>query len=125
MSNVDQFRNKKYLNLETYRKSGAPVLTPMWFAEQDDLIYVYSVADVGKVKRIRRNPNVRIAPCGLRGQLEGEWCDGVARIEDEEGAVLGNRLLNRKYGLLKRIGSLYSNLIGRKRVVISIRLNSF
>ena len=124
MSNVDQFRNKKYLNLETYRKTGAPVLTPMWFAEQDGVFYIYSVAGVGKVKRIRNNPNVRIAPCGIRGQLEGEWIAGVARLENEEGAALANRLLNRKYGVIKRIGTLYSNLIGRKRVVFSIRPNS-
>ena len=80
MANTDQFHNKKYLNLETYRKNGAPVLTPMWFAEQDGQFYVYSVAEVGKVKRIRNNARVRVAPCGVRGNIEGEWVAGIAKI---------------------------------------------
>ena len=121
MTNADQFRNKKYLNLETYRKNGTPVLTPMWFAEQEGVFYVYSVAEVGKVKRIRSNPNVRVAPCDIRGEIEGEWVAGIARIENDRGTELANRLLVRKYGILKRIGNLFSKLTGRKRVVISIR----
>ena len=119
--NTDQFTRRKYLNFESYKRDGAPVATPMWFAEKDGLFFVYSVANVGKVKRIRNNPRVRIAPCDIRGKLEGDWITGQARIEEGETAEIANKLLTRKYGLLKRIGSLYSNIIGRKRVVISIR----
>jgi PPOX class probable F420-dependent enzyme len=53
-----QFTDQKYLNLETYRKNGTPVATPMWFAEHDGLLYVYSRANAGKVKRVHQNPRV-------------------------------------------------------------------
>ena len=93
----------------------------MWFAEGGGLVYIYSLADAGKVKRIRNNPRVRITPCDARGRDLGEWIDGVARIEDTAGERVGMRMLNEKYGLLKRIGDLFSaGLLGRKRVVISI-----
>ena len=116
-----QFANKKYLNLETFRKSGVGVATPVWFAENGGVLFVYSLADAGKVKRIRNNPRVRIAPCDMRGKLEGEWIEAQARIIAGLEADEANALLTRKYGLLKRIGNLFSKIMNRKRDVIAIR----
>lgn len=67
-----QFDGARYLNLETYRRDGRAVRTPLWFAESGGLLYVYSLADAGKVKRMRNNPRVRLAPCDIRGKLKGE-----------------------------------------------------
>jgi PPOX class probable F420-dependent enzyme len=115
------FAGKKYLSLESFRKTDAPVRTPVWFAEHDGKLYIYSLADAGKVKRIRNNPRVRIAPCDVRGGNVGEWIEAVARIEDPVGERLGMSVLTKKYGLMKRLGDLFSGkLLGRKRVVISI-----
>jgi uncharacterized protein len=115
------FTKHKYLCLESYRKTGAPVRTPVWFADRDGRFYIYSVSDAGKVKRIRNNPSVLIAPCDVRGRPMGDWVEATARIEDENGERLGMSLLNKKYGLLKRVGDIFSaGLLGRKRVVISI-----
>jgi hypothetical protein len=69
---------KKYLNLETYRKSGKGVRTPVWFAVTPadapaaniPRFYVYTTADSGKAKRIRRSGVVKIAPCDVR---VGPW----------------------------------------------------
>jgi PPOX class probable F420-dependent enzyme len=115
--------NHKYLCVETYRKTGTPVRTPVWFAGGADTgrLYIYSLADAGKVKRIRNNPRVRIAPCDARGRVLGDWVEATARIEDQAGHDLGMSLLNKRYGLLKRIGDIFSaRLMGRKRAVISI-----
>ncbi len=122
MSNnrLAQFKNEQYLNLETYRKTGAPVQTPVWFAETDGAIYIYSLANAGKVKRLRNNPRARIAPCDFRGKLKGEWVDARTVIQDEEGAARGHRLLNKKYGLMKRLGDFFSKLRKRERAVIAI-----
>jgi len=117
---LTEFANQKYLSIESYRKTGVPVRTPVWFAEHEGRLYTYSLADAGKVKRIRNNPTVRIAPSDVRGRVEGEWVDGTARIEDDQGERLGMSLLNKKYGLMKRIGDVFSGLLRRKRVVISI-----
>ena len=55
MRPADRFSGRNYLNLETYRKSGVAVRTPVWFAEQGGILYLYTLADSGKVKRIRNN----------------------------------------------------------------------
>src|ERR1700746_1348985 len=73
------FAGQKYLNLETFRKSGQGVKTPVWFAAEPSLkldsnearLYVYTVGVSGKVKRIRNNPGVTVAPCDMRGRLRG------------------------------------------------------
>ncbi|HSO74526.1 MAG TPA: PPOX class F420-dependent oxidoreductase [Blastocatellia bacterium] len=120
---LGQFANEKYLNLETLRKTGTPVRTPLWFAEENGLLYIYSLADAGKVKRIRNNPRVRVAPCDMRGNLKGDWVDGQARLLEGDEANQANRLLDDKYGLMKRIGNLTSNLMGRKRAFLAIKLD--
>src|SRR5215216_1767570 len=94
MSNekLAQFANQKYLNLETYRKNGVPVATPLWFAEDDGLFYVYSLANAGKVKRIRNSSRARVTPCDVRGNPKGEWVDAEARIADQATATRGHQL---------------------------------
>lgn len=119
---ASQFVNQRYLNMESYKKSGQPVATPLWFAEQDGTFYIYSVANAGKVKRIRNNPKVRIVPCDVRGKPKGEWVEARARILEERGAALGYRLLNEKYGWMKRIGDFFSRLRQRQKVVIALEI---
>jgi PPOX class probable F420-dependent enzyme len=115
-----QFLNHNYLNLESYRKTGKAVATPMWFAQHNDTLYVYSLANAGKVKRVRNNGRVRVVPCDMRGNPHGEWVDAKARILDEQGAELGHRLLDEKYGWMKKVGNIYSRLMKRERVVMAL-----
>jgi uncharacterized protein len=122
LNRFTQFAHQKYLNLETYRKTGTPVATPVWFAEEHGTFYIYSLAHAGKVKRIRHNPWVRIVPCDVRGNPAGAWVEAKARILDAQGAALGHTLLNQKYGWMKRIGDAFSRLRRRQRVVIAIDL---
>jgi PPOX class probable F420-dependent enzyme len=119
-----QFAKRKYLNLETYRKSGKAVATPVWFAENAGTFYMYSLADAGKVKRIRNNPQVRIVPCDMRGAPDGEWVEAKARILDEQGEALAHTLLTGKYGWMKRIGDAFSKLMQRRRVAIAVERGS-
>jgi len=120
---TDQFSGQKYLNLETYRKNGAAVATPVWFAEEAHVFYIYSLASAGKVKRIRNNSRVRVMPCDVRGKPRGEWVEAQARILDAPGAERAHRLLDKKYGLIKKIGGLYSKLMKRERTAIAIELD--
>ena len=117
---LTQLANQRYLNMETYRKTGKPVATPLWFAEENGTLYIYSRADAGKVKRIRNNPKVRIVPCDMRGKPKGEWIEAKARILDERGAALGHELLTKKYGWMKKVGDAFSKLRQSERVVIAI-----
>jgi len=116
------FARHKYLNLETYRKSGLPVATPVWFAESTGTFYIYSLADAGKVKRIRNNPKVRIVPCDMRGTPRGEWVEARARILDGPAEALAHTLLIDKYGWMKRIGDAFSKLMHRRRVAIAVEI---
>jgi PPOX class probable F420-dependent enzyme len=126
---IAQFAGAKYLNLETLRKTGVGVRTPVWFA-QDILhsastitvFYIYSEADAGKVKRIRNNPKVRVAPCTMRGDVRGAWIDGHARICKDDAAAHGQQLLTQKYGLLKIVGDFFSRLMHHKQVVIAVEV---
>ena len=118
------FEGKKYLNLETYRKNGMAVRTPLWFAAAPDgeTLYVYSVADSGKAKRIRRDGSAKIAPCDMRGNAIGPWIAARASIVSGAEADLGMTLLNRKYWPWKQMLGLFSALRpGHRRVVIAIR----
>jgi uncharacterized protein len=115
-----QFTEPRYLNLETYRRTGQPVGTPVWFAMERGVIYVYSLASSGKVKRIRNNPKVRIAPCDARGTVKGVWVDASARIVDERDAAQAHGLLLAKYGWMKRLADLFRKLRPKPRTVIAI-----
>ena len=124
------FNGKKYLNLETYRKSGKGVRTPVWFAvtpadaPADNIpkIYVYTTADSGKAKRIRQSSVVKIAPCDARGTVSGQWIDAHAKIVSGEEFVRGMRLINRKYCPWKQILDLSALLFRRhERIMLAIR----
>ena len=120
---LGQFESQKYLNLESYRKTGAAVATPVWFADDGNELYIYSLADAGKVKRIRNNPRVRVMPCDFRGGSKGDWVDATARIIDGAEADKAQRLLDKKYGLMKRIGNIYSSIMKRARAAIAIHID--
>src|SRR3981081_3426816 len=92
----------KYINVETFRKNGQGVRTPVWFTldpEQGapEKLYVYSTADSGKAKRIRNNGRVRVAPSDVRGKLLGESIEARAEIVTGQEAEHGKQLLNKKY----------------------------
>ncbi len=129
---IAQFAKAKYLNLESFRKSGLGVRTPVWFAqepaetgtaEEHAVFYIYSEADAGKVKRIRNNPKVRVAPCAIRGDLRGAWIEARARICAGDEVAHGQQLLRRKYGWQKITGDFFSRLLGHKQTVIAIELD--
>jgi PPOX class probable F420-dependent enzyme len=124
-SSFDVFQQDKYLNLESFRKNGQGVRTPVWFACDSvsgppKALYVYSEADSGKAKRIRRNSRIRIAPCDMRGKLLGDWIEAKAEIVTGEEAGRGMRLLNAKYAPWKKLFDLFSRFKRRGHVVFAI-----
>ena len=130
---IGQFAKAKYLNLETFRKTGVGVRTPVWFAQDaspgafspdaGSVFYIYSTPDAGKVKRIRNNPRVRVAPCDMRGNLRGAWVDAQALICEGGEAAHGQELLRCKYGWMKIAGDFFSRLRGRTQTVIAIHID--
>jgi PPOX class probable F420-dependent enzyme len=125
MSNdkLAQFSNQKYLNLESYRRNGQGVRTPLWFVEDNGVLYFYTVADSYKVKRLGANPRVRVVPCDMRGKVKGSWVEATARRLGAEESRHANELLDRKYGFIKRIMNFMSRIQGRERAAFAIHLD--
>ena len=103
-----------YINLETYRRNGQPVATPVWFTIDDNnkMIYVITRTETGKVKRLRNNSKVRVVPCGMRGQPKGEWLNGRAKFATAEQQEMALKQRNKKYGLKARLSGLFSRTKG-------------
>jgi len=102
-----ELQDHNYINLETYRKSGLAVRTPVWFVIFDDQIFIVTTKDTGKVKRIKNNTDVKIMPCGIRGEPKGEWIPAKARFASEEEAEKAVLFRNKKYGFRAKMVSLF------------------
>ena len=74
--------NPTYIALETFRKSGEGVITPVWVVAEGGKLYVWTVGDSGKVKRIRNNGRVRIAVSDSRGAPKSDWVEAKAHVLD-------------------------------------------
>jgi len=94
-------QGQKYISLKTFRKSGVGVATPVWFGEQDGKLYVMTRSDMGKTKRIRNNPQVRVAPCTIRGKVTGAEFAATARILPPEEHARARQAINRKYWMAR------------------------
>ena len=107
-----ELENPKYVALETFRKSGQAVKTPVWTVAKDGKLLVWTQGDSWKIKRARYNPRVRVAKCDMRGNIEGPWVEGiVASISDNpEEKKLMRSLLRRKYPFMYTILSLVAVL---------------
>jgi PPOX class probable F420-dependent enzyme len=122
MADTSQFAGQSYLNLETYRRSGQAMPTPVWFVEDGGAYYIRTLRNAGKVKRVRNNSRVRVMPCGRSGEPRGAWVAAHAAIVDDAAtSTRVDGLLNRKYGLMKRIFDLLQR--GRGQDVIRVEID--
>ncbi|MFR9675695.1 PPOX class F420-dependent oxidoreductase [Streptomyces sp. TR06-5] len=91
----------EYVSLVTRRRTGAPVPTPVWIVRDGDELLVWTRSDSGKVKRLRNDPRVTLAPCDVRGRVAdaAPAAAGTARLlEDSAGLTRVRRAMARKYG---------------------------
>ena len=103
-----EIHGQRYISLATFRKTGVPVPTPIWFAEDGDKLYFMTNAKLGKIKRIRNNAQVKIAPCTIRGKVTGPEFSATARILPPEDAARVRRAIKAKYWLA-RVPLLWRN----------------
>jgi uncharacterized protein len=94
-------RGQKYVSLTTFRKTGVGVPTPVWFGEQDGKLYVMTLSKSGKTKRIRNNPEVKVAPCTINGKVTGPEFAATVRLLPVEEFPQARKTLTRKYWLAK------------------------
>ena len=125
MNHLEQFSKKKYLNLETFRRSGESMRTPVWFVQDGEIYYVQTMANSGKVKRICNNCKVNIAPCKMDGKLNGPWVPAQARpVTDPAINTRVDRLLDQKYGLLKKMFLNQRSSKAAKNIILEIKISA-
>lgn len=118
--NLKQFEKQQFLNIETFRKNGQGVKTPVWFVQDGETLHVWTQAGSGKAKRIRNNGKVRVTPSTASGEPTGEWLDAHASTDESSAAIKHVESLMRKkyktmfyiFGLLGRLrgGAKYTDI---------------
>jgi PPOX class probable F420-dependent enzyme len=119
---LEQFQNREYIRLETFKKNGLAIPTPVWFVVEDDMLYVRSYANSGKVKRMRNNSRVRVAPSDALGKAHGVTIEGSARRVNADREIKISQLLDRKYGLMKMSFDLWGAIKQLDWAVFAIKV---
>lgn len=114
-------RGRQCIRLTTFRKTGVPVSTPVWFAVKGDRIYLFSLAGAGKLKRIRNNPSVKVAPSDFQGRPLGPEFEASAHILPETQEKVVDSIMGRKYGWQLAMLKLFYRWRGTKRVFVEIQ----
>jgi len=103
VDDLGRIREAKYVLLTTFRTDGTPVPTPVWAVDVGSELLVWTEAATGKVKRIRRNGRVTLAPCTFSGRPTGPTVEAHARLLADEGIARTQAAIERKYGWLGRV----------------------
>jgi uncharacterized protein len=100
----DALRGHKYALIVTFRRNGKAVPTPTWFGvDEDGNAYMHTYADAGKVKRLRNDPRVLLAPSSVRGKPLGPAIEGRGRELPREEWERAERAIQANYGLGRRL----------------------
>ncbi|MEV0115679.1 PPOX class F420-dependent oxidoreductase [Streptomyces sp. NPDC050844] len=88
--------------LTSHKKDGTGVGAPVSIVVEGDHAYIRTYAKAWKAKRMRRNPEVEIAPSTLRGAPTGPEIKARVRLLDQDGEENKHaaKLLRRKYPVL-------------------------
>ena len=122
MSTFSRLADERFLSLTTFRRSGAPVSTPVWVARDGDDLIVTTPDGSGKVKRLRHTSRVEMRPCSRRGSVAASapTIEGDASIEAKDRPDV----FRRKYGVEYRVFMLVERIAARgnkPRVLLRIR----
>ncbi len=122
---LDDLKNAKYIALETFRKNGEGVITPVWVAGTNGKLYVWTGANSWKVKRIKNDKLVRLCESDARGNPKSDWVEAHATVLDktqDEPAL--HKLMQSKYGFQYRMFGLMGRGSDHVFLEISAPLNS-
>jgi PPOX class probable F420-dependent enzyme len=109
----------KYINIQTYKKNGQAVSTPVWFISKDNKIYFRTSRKSGKFKRIKNNNNVKFALCNISGKIKGEWHNGLAKIDPDINRLIFARI-NEKYGIFAHIMNVFYKIKKMEIIILYI-----
>ena len=114
---LKQFEEQKYLALETFRKSGQGVKTPVWFVQDGETLLVWTEAGSGKAKRIRNDGTVRVAPSTGSGTPVGEWLPAHAAVDESPETIQRlEKMMKKKYGVMFNIFEFLGRLCSGDKI---------
>ena len=121
MENLKQFEKQQFISLETFKKNGDGVKTPVWFAQEGETFFIWTGGTSWKTKRVRNNSHVRVVPSKADGTATGVWIEGSATADDSDAAIRHvSQLFAKKYGLMFRVYSTLGALRKMERTTIKI-----
>ena len=99
------FADVQYINLETFKKDGTKVTTPVWVAQHNNSLVVTTSKNAGKVKRIRNNGKAVIYTTNQSGskRLSEELEVKGSILIDEELKTEAVNILKKKYGMMAKM----------------------
>ena len=99
------FADVQYINLETFKKDGTKVTTPVWVAQQNNSLVVTTGKNAGKVKRIRNNGKAIIYTTNQSGskKLSEELEVKGSILSDEYLKTEAVTILKKKYGMMAKM----------------------
>lgn len=121
MLTLNDLKDAQYINIESFRKNGTGVKTPVWQTPENGKLYAWTQAGSYKVKRIRRNPSVNVCACDQRGEPKSEWVAATARVLDSAEAEKAQRKrMAKKYGAMFHMFRMYGTFRRAEYVVLEI-----
>ena len=105
---------ERYISLESFKKDGMGVKTPVWAAPLDGKLVIVTDGTSFKVKRLRNNGKCRAAACDVRGNVKGPFYDFTCRVTQDPGDVQRMyRALADKYGWQVKVLNFFA-MLGRR-----------
>jgi PPOX class probable F420-dependent enzyme len=106
----------RYLSVTSFRRDGTGVATPVWFVSDGRRLFALTDLHSAKVRRIRRNPRVLLAPCRADGKLRSEAVPARAEVLTASADLERvQRLLIERYKISYRLVMLFYRLGRRLR----------
>ncbi|MCC6615589.1 MAG: pyridoxamine 5'-phosphate oxidase family protein [Anaerolineae bacterium] len=87
----------RVLLLETFKRDGSGVITPVWFVQEGDVIYTSTSPEAWKARRLRANSQARMAGADAAERRATDWLDASGRFVEGAEAARIYDLLDRRY----------------------------
>ena len=118
---------QRFVSLTTFKRNGEGVSAPMWIGRDGADLFIWTPADSWKVKRVRHDSRVQLAPSGRFGKVRDGVVpvDGTAEVLTDPVTV--DRLqgeIRSKYGLEYHLVTLIEKIAagGRNKPRVILRI---
>jgi PPOX class probable F420-dependent enzyme len=118
---------QRFVSLTTFKRNGQGVPAPMWIGCDGAGLFIWTPADSWKVKRVRNDPRVLLAPSSRSGKVRDDVVpvDATAEVITDPATV--KRLqgeIRRKYGLQYYLVTLIEKIAagGRNKPRVILRI---